>query len=276
MSESVLVTGGTGKTGRYVVDGLKAKGAGVNAASRKGTGGGVVFDWDKPDTWELAIAGCKAAYLVAPPAKPEPAGVMIDFIQQATEAGMKRFVLLSSSLLPAGGPAMGQVHQWLLDSAVEWTVLRPSWFMENFSEGQHQPTIANERKIYSATGSGQVGFIGASDIAASAVQALTVAEPFNTDVILTGPERHSYDDIARILSELLGEQVVHEHQNAQEMTDRFVDAGVPAQSATMLAGMDQLIAQGAEARTTDVVERLAGHPPESFEHFARTNLSAWQ
>lgn len=275
MEDSVLVTGGTGKTGREVVAQLRRSGANALAASRQPSSGNVEFDWARSSTWEPALATCGSVYLVAPSDNPDPAPVMIDFIEAAAELGVRRFVLLSASLLPAGGPAMGQVHQWLLGAAVEWAVLRPSWFMENFSEGQHQGTIVADRSIYSATQSGRVGFISAADIAATAVEVLSASEAPNTDYILTGPAALSYSDVAQVLSRHLGQPISHASEAVTAVAARLVATGVPLDTATMVAGMDDLIASGQEARTTDCVELLTGRAPSAFEDFVQEHLGAW-
>jgi uncharacterized protein YbjT (DUF2867 family) len=132
----ILVTGGTGKTGRRVVADLRGRHIPCVAASRSASGvGEVTFDWSDPVTWEYAIRDVDAAYLIAPMGMSDPASLMIQFIEVARLEGVRRFVLLSASILPAGGPAMGQVHQFLQSSGAEWAVLRPSWFMENDSGG---------------------------------------------------------------------------------------------------------------------------------------------
>jgi uncharacterized protein YbjT (DUF2867 family) len=79
---------------------------------------------------------------------------------------------------------MGQVHQWLKEKATEWTVLRPSWMMQNFTEGHHFVSIRNEDRIYSATEDGRVPFVSVDDIAMAAMVALTL----NADFILTGSQ----------------------------------------------------------------------------------------
>jgi nucleoside-diphosphate-sugar epimerase len=147
---------------------------------------------------------------------------MIDFLELALKRGVSRFVLLSASLLPAGGPAMGQVHLWLEQNAAQWAVLRPSWFMENFSEGHHLRSLREERRIYSATESGRVPFISAEDIAAVAQAALTRENSFNLDFVLTGGEPISYDEVARSIGGAIGRAVSHTIESAQTNWPRAI------------------------------------------------------
>ena len=171
---------------------------------------------------------------------------------------------------------MGAVHAYLRAHVPEWAVLRPTWFMQNFSELQHLATIRDESRIYSATGDGRVPFVDAGDIAAVASQALTQEVPLNRDVIITGPEALSYGAVAAILSSQTGRAITHERLTPAALADRFAAAGMPEAYAKMLAAMDDAIASGSEDRTTTEVEQLTGRPPLSFSTFATMAGSVWQ
>lgn len=277
MNGLVLVTGGTGKTGRRVAEQLSAAGSEVRVASRRGPR---PFDWFDPDTWDAALDGVTAAYLVPPPGGSpsgggDVSGAMIGFVQAAEARGARRFVLLSGSPMPEGGPGAGLTHRWLRENAAEWAVLRPSWFMQNFSEGQHLATIRDEGVIYSATEDGRIPFISANDIAACAVAALTGPEPLNRDFILTGSEPISYDTVARHISEAAGRPIAHRRVSAEELAAWYCSIGRPTLLAQMLGMMDVLIAGGAEDRTTDCVQELTGRAPARFEDFVRASKDVW-
>src|ERR1035437_1944001 len=147
--ERILVTGGSGKTGRRVAARIGTNQARI--ASRHPGSEGVYFDWTEPQTVEAALANVRAICLVAPPRDCVQLEVMRPFLRRALTQGVKRFVLLGACLLPEGGALMGAVHAFLHQEAPEWAVLRPSWFMQNFTEGVHFPTIRDEDAIYSAT-----------------------------------------------------------------------------------------------------------------------------
>jgi ergot alkaloid biosynthesis protein len=274
---NILVTGATGKTGRRVVERLRGLGRGVRAASRGGEGAwSVRFDWLDPATFEPAGRDIGAAYLLAPAGVSDVLTGMKPFIDHLIEAGVGRLVLLSASSLEPGGPMMGAVHAYLAANAPKWTVLRPSWFMQNFSEQQHRDTIRNERAIYSATGDGRVGFISADDIAAVAAKALTDPDMPNTDIILTGPEALSYADVADRISGAIGQRVTHRRLDVAALAARFEAlSGLPPDYARILAGLDEAIARGSEDRTTDGVARITGRPPTRFAEFAAAAAPAW-
>jgi len=272
----ILVTGGTGKTGRRVVAELAARGLEARAAVRRPPPSGVQFDWSDPDTFDPALHDIGAIYLVAPTGNGDPLAAMEPFLQRALAAGVRRYVLLSASSLPEGGPLMGQVHAFLRGAAPEWTVLRPTWFMQNFSEQQHFPTIRDEGAIYTATGDGRVAFVHADDIAAVATAALLGQAAGNRDYVLTGPRALSYDEVAALIAAVAGRPVAHRRLTEKQMADWLSEsAGVPPPFAAALAAMDTAIAGGAEDRVSPDVQMVTGRPPISFEAFAAENSTIW-
>lgn len=276
MVERVLITGGKGKTGRRVASRLTATGTDVAIGTRTpNSPKDRRFDWADPSS-ASAFDGCDAVYLVAPTDRTDHLTVMQPLLEEAMRRGVRRFVLLGSSLLEPGDPMMGEVHAWLAKCAPDWAVLRPSWFMQNFSEGPHAATIRDEGIIYTATGAGRVGFIDAEDIAATAAASLTAITALNSDVVLTGPEALSYDDAAATISALVGRPVRHLSLDPPALIARFVQQGLPSDYAKTLAGLDAHIAAGAEDYTTLGVEQVTKQPPESFRAFANRALERWK
>lgn len=276
MPEAIVVTGGTGKTGRALVAQLRDRGLRPRIASRHPRGvDDVRFDWKDPATFEDTFRQADAAYLVAPTDDFNSLGATQAGLEFAVRAGVRRFVLLSASSLAEGGPMMGEVHAWLRANTPEWRVLRPSWFMQNFSESHHLQTILEESKIYTATGNGRVGFIDAGDIARCAAALLTEPDGKNTDYVLTGPDVLSYDMVAEFLSQHLNRTVLHEGLDTGALSERFMRQGMPREYADALARMDADIAAGSEDRVTRNVQIITAQPATSFDAFVRLNIGAW-
>jgi len=273
MSGLVLVTGGTGKTGAGLVARLQRAGAPHRAASRHGV---PPFDWAAPATWDAALEDVASVYLIAPPTVNNPYDLMLDFIASAMRKGVGRFVFLSMAGLPAGGPAHGQVHQWLKDNSDDWAVLCPSAFMQNFSQGHNLAAILEEDRIYSNTGAGRVPFIDADDIAAAAFAVLTAPTALNTEFVLTGEESMSYDQVAELIGQARGRKVSHTPVSTEEMAERLIKRGLPEMTARFLAFGYQTVAAGMADRTTDVVRTLTGRPPATFQAFAQANADVWK
>lgn len=276
----ILLTGGTGKTGSRLAQQLVESGHALRIASRSGAGRegaqGVRFDWLDVSEHDAVLRGVQAVYLVAPAGSADPHSVMAPFIERALERGVRRFVLLSASSIEEGGAAMGATHHLLRQIAPEWAVLRPTWFMQNFSEGPHQATIRDESRIYSATGAGRVPFVHADDIAQVAHRALTDRTPHNTDHIITGPQALSYAQAAQIIGDARGKPVQHAELSEAQLAERWAATGMPGEYAAMLARMDTDIAAGSEDRVSDTVRRITGRAPQVLEDFARASVAAWR
>lgn len=277
MTERILITGGTGKNGHRIVEKLRQRGIEPRIASRSAMGTeSVYFDWMDAKTYESATADVRTVFLVAPTGVHELLGAMQPFLEHAIQAGIERFVLLSASSLVEDGPMMGAVHGFLKRYAPHWSVLRPTWFMQNFSEQQHLQTIREEGAIYSATGDGRVPFIDIGDIAAVAVEALVQPDFPDGDLVLTGPEALSYTDVAQMISAAAGIRVKHCQLSELELVARFCEGGLTAEYARALAAMDSAISAGAEDRVTHKVESITGRRPTAFLDFAIAVHRVWQ
>lgn len=275
---TTLIIGATGTTGSRTAAQLIAAGHRVRAASRRAQSipgaEPVAFDWYQPAGHAAALDGVDRVYLLPPIGDADPMAVMLPFLRRARAAGVQRAVLLSSSAIPEGGPAVGMVHRSLGDLFEQWTVLRPSWFMQNFTGMHaHAHSIREENLIRTATGDGRVGFVDAEDIAAVAVHALTDQRSPNTDLVLTGPETLSYDNVAALVTEVSGRLVDHRHLSYEQMRDHLATM-VPPDFAAILTGMERAIAEGAEDRTTDTVQRLTGRPAHTLREVLERELIA--
>ncbi|MFI8873602.1 NmrA family NAD(P)-binding protein [Streptomyces sp. NPDC055243] len=279
MTMRFLITGGTGTTGSRVATALAAEGMSVRVGSRTpapGTGQ-VRFDWNDPTTHGPALTGTDGVYLVPPIGDAEPARPMVPFLERALDAGVRRFVLLSSSAIAEGDPGAGEVHRAMRQLAPEWAVLRPSWFMQNFvTPGHlHVESIRATDEIVTATGEGRVGFVDAGDIAAVAVRALTDERPHNAAHLITGPQALGYADVAEAVSKVSGREIRHRSVPAADFRERLVASGMPEAFARALAAMDEGIAHGSEDRVDPAVERITGRPARGFADFAAENAAAW-
>ncbi|KAK4165789.1 hypothetical protein QBC43DRAFT_315187 [Cladorrhinum sp. PSN259] len=291
-STPILVLGGTGTVGSRIASQLSSQGFTPLVASRNNKKNSqssnhthVNFDWNDPETWSNPFSSPqnsppKSIYLIAPPSldgdKP-----MIEFIDLArSKYGARRFVLQSASSIEPGGPVMGKVHAYLRElgqrGEVDWAVLRPTWFQQNFGEQHnHTKSIKEESKVYSATSDGKIPWVSADDIAAVAVRALTSDDAPNTEYLVLGPELLSYKEIASILSEVLGRQIVHVDMSATELQNRHREFGMPEEYARMMSAMDTSIKFGAENRTNDVIFSVTGVAPRKFREYALSVKDVW-
>ncbi|WP_241383827.1 NAD(P)H-binding protein [Rhodococcus sp. CH91] len=272
-----LVTGATGNTGTHVAAGLRDRGLRVRTASRHPVpaDGAVRFDWGDVSTFDATLDGIDAVYLVAPVGVADPAPLVRPFLESAVDRGVQRVVQLGSSAVGKGDPGLGEIHSLVSELVPRWTVLRPSWFMQNFV-GDHPLAegIRTSGQIITATGAGRLGFIDAADIAAVAVEALTAEDPIEGELILTGPEALSYADAAAVVSDVHGRPVEHIDLTTEQMVQRLVDTGLAPEFARMLAGLDARIRAGQEDRVTGTVEMVTGRPATSLRDFLTADARA--
>lgn len=278
-SNRILITGGQGKTSSRLAQLLINQGYSIRTAGRSPSNmenalaDHVRFDWYDDSTHDAALQGIGAVYLVAPTGM-HPDKVMIPLIRKALGASVRRFVLLSSASVTEYGPVFGPVHQYLKEHAPEWAVLRPSYFMQNFTEAGHGHTIRRQGEIITAAGDGKIGFVDAGDISAVAFHALTGKEPHNTEHIITGPESLSYDEAAAVISRVTGLAVKHSRITEEQLAQSLTAAGVPNDYAEFLADLDRRIrVEGVEDQVTDTVLRVTGRNPRSLEDFIRSHRS---
>lgn len=286
---TILLLGGTGKVARRIAPLLSADGYYVILASRSGSSPvslpntkGVKFDWLDADTYdnpfispngngEVKESSIDAVFMIAPPVL-DALPLAKRFIDGIIGRGVKRIVFLSGSIQHCGdGPILSQISEYIKgkrkssqrdhelndsnSNTVEWTILRPSWFMENFSEMHHMYTIRDENRIVSATGKGEIPFVSVEDIANVAYKAL-IGWRHNDlgrglvekELFLRGEQLWSYDDVASLLTKTLGRKINHVDVNEEKILMGLVEGGVEEDLANVLVELDTAVKRGEEAK----------------------------
>ncbi|MEU3744476.1 MULTISPECIES: NmrA family transcriptional regulator [Streptomyces] len=261
---TVLVTSATGKTGRRVAERLAARGLTVRAGSRTGA---VPFDWEAPETWGPALRGADAAYVAYYPDLAAPGAVeaMRTFGRLAAEHGVRRLTVLSGR----GEPTALVAEQALREAAggVEMTVVRASFFAQNFSEGLLAEGVAEGVLVFPA-GDTLEPFVDADDLADVIVETLTADGHAGRVHEVTGPRPVSFAEVAAEISRVSGRPVVYEAMPAAEYAGLLTDVGLPAPEAEWLADLFATLLDGHNASATDGVKRVLGREPRSFAGFA--------
>ncbi|CAA9336834.1 MAG: hypothetical protein AVDCRST_MAG07-2508 [uncultured Frankineae bacterium] len=267
-----LVLGGTGKTGRRVLDLLTAQGHTARAAARTpGPAADSVepvrFDWDDPATHDPALAGASAVYVVPPALRTDHPPLIADLARRAADAGVQRLVLLSARGVDAGPDnPLRQAEAAVATAGLPVTVVRPTWFMQNFTESFFAPGVA-DGAVVAPTGSGAEPFIDAADIAAVAAAALT-GEVGPGAYDLSGPQALTFAEAAAVLGGRTGRPVVHVDLPVEQWVAGAGANGVPDGYAAMLGALFGLIRDGSDAHLSDGVSRALGRPPTSFADWA--------
>jgi uncharacterized protein YbjT (DUF2867 family) len=275
--QNILIVGGTGKTGRRIHRRLREAGITVRAASR--TGGDVRFDLGDPDTWAPALKGVTAAYLVEPDlqaAAMEPSARIPRLVSAAVAAGTRRLVLLSAPLAEHDGHPLHSAEQAVRDSGVAWTLLRPGWFAQNFSESSWRDAM-QAGSLALPTGNGRTPFVDAEDIAEVAVAALTQDGHHGRAYTLTGPQAISFAEALNQISRVTGRPIRHHDVDPGVYIEQQVTQGVPRDVARILTGVFTAIRDGRDTATADGVQRALGRPARPFEEYvaAAAATGAW-
>ena len=279
---TVLVIGGTGKTGRALVRLLAERGVPVRAASRHpgaDTDGvrPVEFDWARPETYGAALEGAGGVYLIPPAGAVDPSAEVAPFLEAAVGAGVRRIVQLSAMGVEASEEiGLRKVERAVMGSGLEWTILRPNWFMQNFSESFFLPPILERGELLAPAGDAAVSFIDSRDIAAVAAAALTEEGHASAEYTLTGGHALTFGEVADAIGETAGREVRYLDVTPEEMRRVIVETGIPEDYVGMLLDLFEGIRAGWVAPVSDAVERVLGRSPISFAEYARDHADAWR
>ena len=262
-AETTLVLGGTGKTGRRVAERLQARGVPTRVASRAGA---PPFDWDDQSTWDAVLDGVSAAYISYAPdlAIPGATDAVRAFVERAEEHGVRRLVLLSGR-----GEEEAQRAELLIQRPdVEWTVVRASWFAQNFSEGAFLEMVQADEIALPA---GDVGepFVDADDIADVAAKALTEDGHAGQIYEVTGPRLLTFDEAVHELAGASGREIRFVQIPPEAFAAGVAEAGLPDDVAWLLGYLFDTVLDGRNAHLTDGVQRALGREPRDFREYAR-------
>jgi uncharacterized protein YbjT (DUF2867 family) len=274
-NHQVLVLGATGKTGSRVAERLSARGVRTRTAARSGAD--VHFDWDNQDTWEEALRGATGLYLVSPVLRIDFAGLVAQFLDQAERAGVRHVTYLSAYGIEHA-PAEVALRAVELDLAsrgsLSSTVIRPAWFMEDFSETFLQPV--NDEIVVPA-GDGAEAFVSVEDIASIAAVTLTNPEQHAGHAYApTGPQALTMDEAAQLISRVAGRAVTYRDADREEWIAAMVSTGIPAEYAQVLRPLTATLASGNGARPNGDVLEVTGTAPVTFAEFAAKTAPAWK
>jgi uncharacterized protein YbjT (DUF2867 family) len=271
---TTLVLGATGKTGSRVAADLVNRGLPVRTAARSGAD--IAFDWSDRDSYASALKGVERVYLIAPILRIDFGGDVSTFLDQAEAAGVAHVTFLSAYGMehaPAEVAIRGVELDLLRRQQLGHTILRPAWFMQNFSETFLQPING---VVMVPTGNGSEAFIDAEDIAA--VAATTLADPAahaGAAYSLTGPQALTVSEAAALISEATGQTITHLDLDRETWIAGAIATGVPAEYAAVLRPLTETVASGNGSRPNGMVEQITGKAPRMFRDFAQKNAAAW-
>ncbi|MFC5724525.1 NAD(P)H-binding protein [Streptomyces gamaensis] len=263
----ILVTGATGKTGSRVVPRLKELGHSVRAASRSSA---TPFDWADPSTWQPALTGAEAVYFV--PTELLGLSERAAFVDEARKAGVRRIVQLSVRGLDTDGTVPG-TEAAVRDSGLEWTMLRPCWFAQDFAAPDFFLSGVRSGDLKTPAGDGREPFIDAEDIADVAVAALTRPVHVGKAYDLSGPRSLTFTEALTIIGTATGRTLHHQYQHPDDYTRDQIAHGHPADEAAAIAAFLDQIRQGKDDYVSTGVEDVLGRAARTFEDYVKTTAA---
>ncbi len=258
-----LVLGGTGKTGRRVAERLQSRGVATRIASRSAE---PAFDWNDPGSWDAALDGVTAAYITYAPdlAIPGATASIRAFVDKAVARGVRRLVLLSGR-----GEEEAQACERIVQAAdVEWTIVRASWFMQNFSEGEFVGMVLGGAITLPAADIAEP-FVDINDIADVAVAALTESGHAYEIYEVTGPRLLTFSALAREISKAAGRDVRFVQISREAFAQAIADSGTPEDVAWLLNYLFETVLDGRNAHVGDGVQRALDRDAAEFAAYAQ-------
>jgi uncharacterized protein YbjT (DUF2867 family) len=223
------------------------------------------FDWEDRSTWDPILEGVGSAYVAHYwDALPGAADTLGSFAEAAVGSGVSRLVLLSGR----GEREAELGERAVRDSGAELTVLRSTWFAQNFSEEYWGDQI-REGELALPAGHTPEPFVDADDIADVAVAALTDDRHIGEVYELTGRRLLKFADAVAEISRALGREIRYVPISTEEFAAAAVEQGVPGEVVEMLAVLFREVLDGRNARLADGVQRALGREPRDFSAYAR-------
>lgn len=258
-----LVLGGTGKTGRRVADCLVERGVAVRIGARSASPS---FDWTDEVTWAPVLENVDRIYVCYQPDLAVPGAVetIRKFSSLAVRAGIKRLVLLSGR----GEDEAEAAERALQASGADWTIIRASWFFENFSEGFLADGIVSG-SVFLPTDVVTEPFISCDDIADVAVAALLDEGHVGQVYSLTGPRLMTFADAVAEIAAAANRRISHQSVPVDDFAAQLKVDGVPDDYVELIRYLFTSVLDGRNSHLTSDVERVLGRRPRDFADYAR-------
>lgn len=261
MANEILVLGATGKTGKRVAARLQKKGIPVRAGSRYGN---PAFDWDKPENWAKVLDGVKKVYITYYPDFVAPGALdkIRKFVDVAKIAAVQQLVFLSGR----GEKEAEEAERIVIDSGLPWTVVRSSWFMQNFSEFFFLENILSDYFVVPRPKALEP-FVDLDDLADVVVEALTDDQHKGKIYELTGPELLSFKDAIRMISKAINRPIVYDEVDMEEYVNILSDYQVPEDIIWLMRYLFTEVLDGRNESIKNDIEEVLGRKPTSFREY---------
>ena len=266
-----LILGSSGKTGRRVINRFIANGLQFRAGSRNSE---IPFDWYDASSWQKALHGINAVYVVFSPdlAVPGAPAIIKNFVQVAKTCGVEHLVLLSGR----GEEEAQTCEKIVINSTLDWTIVRSSWFAQNFSESFFLDDILSGQ-VFLPVGDIKEPFVDIEDLADIVFESLTDEKHKSQVYEITGPALLSFRDAISDIAVAANRDIEFNHVSMDDYVKYMADAKVPEDYVALIKYLFTEVLDGRNESLTDGVKQALGREPRSFHSYvkATTETGVW-
>jgi uncharacterized protein YbjT (DUF2867 family) len=262
-SEKILVIGGTGKTGRKVAQKLNSLGHFVRIGSRNAN---PPFDWEKPETWNETMTGIEKVYITFQPdlAVPGAQNAIKGLTELATKNGIQKLVILSGR----GEKEAEMCEQIVIDSQIDYTVVRSDWFNQNFSESFFlDPIMSGHVAIPRAQT--KIPFVDTDDIAEVVVASLLDDKHTNKIHELTGPDLWTFKEVIGEIAKATGRDIQFHPISIDEYVEMLKKHQIPDSYIWLINYLFTNVLDGRNSSTTSTIQEVLGRPAKSLTEYVK-------
>ena len=258
-----LILGSSGKTGRRVVERFNSNGLDYREGTRRSE---IPFDWYDASTWQKALQGISSVYLVFSPdlAVPGAPEIIKHFVQVAKSCGVEHLVLLSGR----GEEEAQTCEKIVMDSTLDWTIVRSSWFAQNFSESFFLDDILRSQ-VFLPVGEIKEPFVDIEDIADVVFAALTDEKHKNQIYEVTGPALLSFREVISEIAAATNRNIEFQQISMDDYVKYMTEAQVPHDYVALIKYLFSEVLDGRNEYLTDGVRRALGREPRSFHSYVK-------
>ena len=261
--KKILVLGGKGKTGSRVAERLTKLGKTIRIGSRSEK---PPFDWENLETWAGALEGMDTVYITFQPdlAVPGALKAIEGFTSQAVKAGIQKLVLLSGK----GEKEAELCEQVVRNAGVDWTIVRASWFNQNFSESFFlDPILAGHVALPRAEA--LVPYVDADDIADVVVESLLDNKHVGQTYELTGSRQLTFEQVIEEISKVTGRDIKFESITMDEYTKMLKEYQLPEDYIWLINYLFTEVLIDKNSIVTNDIEKVLGRKAKDFAEYAR-------
>lgn len=278
MADKILVIGGTGNIGQPLIQYLNHQNVAVVAGAHnvakatqdfQGINNVEIkhFDFLDTSTFEKAFAGVNKIFFVRPPQLANPKQDMLPFLTYAKEQNIEQVVFIS--LLGVEKNPMTphhQIEQMILNLDLPYTFIRSSFFMQNLNT-THQFDIKKHHDLFIPAGNSRTSFIDTRDIGEIAGITLLDNQYLNQKLNITGPMALSYQEIAQIMTKVLGTPITYSQPSLWKFRKTMLRRGMKKDFVNVMVMLYLITQLGNAKEVTDTAEKVLGHQPRTIKNY---------